>query len=208
MLGCGPTAELTGQLHADKPRILHFPVQTDHDVHRVGAPDTAGHHAQAPAVGSVAVRPDDQAAGKGVIFQNDLVNDPRTRFPEAHFVAGRRRAEEFIDFLVQVQGVRLIVVGALVGQQEMVAVDRGRDGGLVASGLHELQDGHLGGRVLHGDTIGPERQGCFPAFEFLPGRIGQMSEKHLFGQGQGPAKPFAHDRKPLPCLIVDIAHHF
>ena len=78
-----------GQVHADQLRVLDLPRHADHHVHRVGAAHAAGDHAQAAAVGRVAVGADDQPAGEGVVLQHDLVDDPRARLPEAHAVPGR-----------------------------------------------------------------------------------------------------------------------
>ena len=87
----------------------------------------------------------------------------------------------------------LVVVGALVGQQQVVAVDGGGHGGLVAAGLHELQDGHLGGGVLHGHAVGAQGQGGLAALQFLVLRDRPDGRRDLLGQGQRAAQALAHD---------------
>ena len=127
--------------------------EAGHHVDGVGAADADGHHAEAPGVGGVAVGADHHPAREGVVLEHDLVDDARSRLPEADAVAGRHRPEELVDLAVAVEGELQVEVGAGLGQDEVVAVDRGRHRRLVETGGHELQQRHLGRGVLHGDPV-------------------------------------------------------
>jgi hypothetical protein len=119
------------------------------------------------------------------------VDDPRARLPEADAVAGRDRAEELVDLAVDVEGELEIDVGAGLGQDQVVAVDRGRHGGLVEPGGHELEQRHLGGGVLHGDAVGVEVGVADAPVEPGALRFAQVVEEHLLGEGQRSTEALA-----------------
>ena len=77
-------------------------------------------------------------------------------FPESHPVAGRGAAQEVIDFCVYCLGGREVLVHAVLGADEVVAVDGGGDAGAGLSGVHELKHRHLGRGVLHRNSVGAE----------------------------------------------------
>ena len=89
VLGGGPAAGLPGELDADDLGVQHLPGKVSHHVHGLSAADAGSHHAQAACVGGMRVRADHQAAGEGVVFQYDLVNNAGARLPEANAVAAR-----------------------------------------------------------------------------------------------------------------------
>ena len=108
----------------------------------------------------------DQAAGKCVIFQHDLMNDPGTRLPEPNTVLLGCRGEKIIDLLVLVHRTKQVLLGTHLSTDQVVAMDGARHGHLLLVGLHELQHGHLGCCVLHRNTIRTQSQHRLAA---LPG---------------------------------------
>ena len=125
-----------------------------HHVDRVGPAHADGDHAQAAGVGRVAVGADHHPAGEGVALEHDLVDDPRTRLPEADAVLGRDARQEVVDLPVGLLGREQVGDGAHLGQDEVVAVDGGGHAHPGQSGGGELEQGHLGGGVLHGHPVG------------------------------------------------------
>ena len=81
---------------------------------------------------------------------------PEPGLPEADAVAGGDRLEEVVDLVVALDRGQQVGLGVDPGLDEVVAVDGGRDLGLVEAGGHELEEGHLGGGVLHGHPVGAE----------------------------------------------------
>ena len=86
--------------------------------------------------------------GLVVLAQPHLVDDARTRAPEAHAILGTSRREKVVNLLVRLLGNREILDGAGVGLNEMVSVDGGRGCGAGKSRRHELKHSHLGCSVL------------------------------------------------------------
>src|SRR5205823_12053822 len=78
----------------------HFPGEPRHHLAAVGAAHADREHPEAAAVGRVGVGADHEPAGEGVVLENDLVDDPGARLPEADPVFPRGRAEEVVDLLV------------------------------------------------------------------------------------------------------------
>ena len=62
----------------------------------------------------------------------------------------------------------------------------GRSTDAVLSGIHELQHGHLGRRILHGDAVGTEKSVISPLEGIA--RLEQMGEKDLLSKGKRPGK--------------------
>lgn len=58
--------------------------------------------AQTASVGSVRVSPDHQQAGKGVVLQNDLMDDTGAWLPETHAVLGASGLQELVHLFVNV----------------------------------------------------------------------------------------------------------
>ena len=94
-----------------------------------------------------------QAAREGVIFQNRLVNNAGTRLPESKAVALPHAGEEVVDLSVFVIRDAQVAVVALVGTNQVVAVNGGRNCSLVLAGHHELQQRHLCGGILQRDAV-------------------------------------------------------
>jgi len=117
--------------------------------------------------------------------------------PAFHAVAGGGALQEIVDLAVGVHGGGLVGFLALVRQQQVVAVHRGGDRGDVTTGHHELQDGHLGGCVLHGHAVGRQGQGRLAAVQELARGIDQVTEEDLLGQGERPAEALADGGQAL-----------
>ena len=156
VLRCGPAVEFAGEVDADEVRPLEVPREAGHDVDGVGAAHADGNHAEASGVRGVAVGADHHPAGEGVLLEYDLVDDARAGLPEAGSVPGAYGLEEVVDLGVAVDGRLEVELGVVAGLDEVVTVRGGGDLHLVEAGGHELQPGHLGSCVLHGDTVGPQ----------------------------------------------------
>ena len=79
----GPAAERPGEPYANQPRPLQLPGHAGHHVYRVGSAYPHCDHAEPTGVRRVGVGADHQAAGEGVILEDDLVDDPGAGFPKA-----------------------------------------------------------------------------------------------------------------------------
>jgi hypothetical protein len=84
------------------------------------------------------------------------VDDAAAGSPEADAVLRADRAEEVVHLPVRVDRDAHVDLGADLGGDQVIAVDGRRDRGGGQAGGHELQQRHLCGCVLHGDTIGCE----------------------------------------------------
>src|SRR5947209_8328490 len=82
-------------------------------------------------------------------------------------------------------------VAVLAGLDQVVAVHGGRHRDLRQAGGHELEERHLRGGVLHGDTIRIEIGVAAAAFELLAVRVAEVVDEHLLGKGQGATEPLA-----------------
>ena len=111
------------------------------------------------------------------------MDDARAGAPESHAVLGRGGAQEVIDLAVLAQRF-LQVLGTFHPRlDEVVAVDRGGNGGGGAEGLHELEHGRLAQHVLQDDAVGPEVDVSLPPYQARLGGIVQMGQQNLVGQG-------------------------
>ena len=71
---------------------------------------------------------DNQAAGKCVIFQHDLMNDPGTRLPESNTVLLGRRGKKIIYLLVLIHRTKQVLLRTHLGTDQVVAMDGARHG--------------------------------------------------------------------------------
>ena len=146
-------------------------------------------HPRPPALG-VGIGADDESSRKRVVLQDDLVNDPGAWRPEADAVSCTDRFEEGVHLVVLEQGRLKVSVGAHVRPNQMVAMHRRRYGDRVAPGEHELQQGHLGGRVLHRHAVRANPQVAFQRRQVLGGRVVQVAEEQLFSQRERAVESF------------------
>lgn len=70
----------------------------------------------------------------------------------------------------------------------MIAVDGARHSDFLLACLHELQDGHLRGRVLHGHPIRAQSQHGLAALPDLGFQVVGVSHQDLFSECQGTAE--------------------
>ena len=208
VLGAGPPAHLAGQLDANQLGELQLPRHTGHDVHGVGTAHTDGDHAEATRVHGVAVRPDHHAAREGVVLEHHLVDDAGPRLPKADAVLIGHGLEEIVDFVVAVDGLLEVRIRTDLGLDQMVTMHGGGDSRLGLSGLHELQQGHLRGGVLHGHTVGCKVHVIRTTGE---GRLGlsipQMGVQNFLGEGQGFAGGLAGGSDAAREALVNGADH-
>ncbi len=150
----GPARELPGQVDTDQPGGPRVERPSDHDVDGVGPTDADRDGAESTGVRRMAIGPDDHSARDGVLLEDDLVDDARARLPEADSVLPRHGTQEVVDLGVDVERLGHVRRGADVGPDEMVAVDRRRDRHPRKARGHELEQRHLGHRVLHHHSVG------------------------------------------------------
>ena len=167
VLGGRPAVELAGEVHADELRPADVERIAGHHVDRVGATDADRDHAEPARVGGVAVGADHHPAGERVLLEHDLMDDARTRLPEADAVLGRHGLEEVVDLVVVLECGEQVDLAVLARLDQVVAVHRRRHGDLGKTGGHELEQRHLRGGVLHGDSIGVEVVVGAAPLEFL-----------------------------------------
>ena len=98
------------------------------------------------------------------------------------------RPEELVDLGVDVEREAEVDVGSGLGQDEVVAVDGRGDGDLGETGRHELQEGHLGGGVLHGHPVGAEVGVAAAPLHLLALGVDQVVDEDLLGQRQRPVR--------------------
>ena len=68
----------------------------------------------------------------------------------------------------------------------MVAMDGSRSTYAVLAGVHELEHGHLGRSILHGDAVRTEKS-VIPSPKEVT-RLEQMGEQYLLSKGKRPGK--------------------
>src|SRR3990172_6158287 len=139
-----------------------------------------------------------EAAREGVVLEDDLVDDPRARPPEADAVLLRHRAEEVVHLLVLPDRAPQVVGGARLGADQVVAVHGRGHRHARAPRLHELQQGHLRRRVLHRDPVHGEAQDRPAALPRLALEVPAVGDQDLLGPRQPPAPPPPPPPHPPP----------
>ena len=145
---------MAGELDSDELGELQLPWHSCHDVHRVGTAHSDGYHAESACVHGMGIRPDHKSAREGIVFKHHLVYNSCTRLPKSDSVLVRYRSEKIKYFVGFVNGLLKICGSAYAGLNEVVAVNRGWHRYFFAACRHELQQGHLGRSILHGNAIG------------------------------------------------------
>ena len=102
------------------------------------------------------IGPDHEPTRKGIIFQDHLVDDTGPWFPEANPVFIGNRREKIINLFVFVYGFAKVRCGPCLGLDQVIAMHRAGHRHRGPPRLHELQQSHLGGCILHGHTIRSE----------------------------------------------------
>ena len=140
----------------------------------------------------MAVGADHHAAGEGVLLQHHLVDDACAGLPEADAILVADALQEVEDLVALQQRVLQVLLGAHAGLDEVVAVHGAGHGHLLAAGGAELQQGHLGGGVLHGHAVGGEIDVVLAAIEGGLGvTIPEVGIKDLLGEGERAANGLA-----------------
>ena len=116
------------------------------------------------------------------------MDDSRTRFPEADAVARRGALQEGVDLVVFVDRYAHVLIRALIGPDQMVAVHRRRGRRSSDVGLRELQQRHLFGGVLHGDAVRSKADVALAGAQIGRRGIVKVAEQDLFGQAQRAAE--------------------
>ena len=107
-----PLVELAGEVHANNLWSLEFPGQASHDVDSVRAADSDSARAEAASIGGVRVGADDHGTREGVVLEDDLVDDPTTRLPEANVVLGTSAGKKVVDLLIYILGMLQVGLAA------------------------------------------------------------------------------------------------
>ena len=111
-----------------------------------------------------------------------MIPDPGFQKPDA--VAGRHRLEEVVDLVVVLERGQQVGLAVHPGLDEVVAVHGRRHLDLVEAGGHELEQGHLGGGVLHGHAVRAQVGVRAAPLELLARRVVEVVDEDLLGQGQ------------------------
>lgn len=188
VLGRSPAGELSCEFNTNNLGALEFPWDASHDIDGISATDTDAAAAETTAVGSVGIGTDEHDAGEGVVLKNDLVNDAGASFPEADAVFFTGRAEEVVDFAVESVGDLEISDGAVLGGDQVIGVDGGRNSNSGHAGGDELEHRHLRGGVLHGDSVGSKVEVRLASSDISVGSVVQMTVDDLLGERQRSVK--------------------
>ena len=82
---------------------------------------------------------------------------------------------------------------AAMRPNQVIAMNGGRDGRIVAARHHQVKERHLGGCVLHGDAVRPKLAVGRPRVEILLAGVRQVPEQDLLGVGEWAPETRAHD---------------
>ena len=122
---------------------------------------------------------------KRIVLQDDLMDYAGTRPPETDAVSCRRTLQKAIDFGVLAICLCEVRRCARTGPHKVVAMHCRRNRHTVPPGIHELQEGHLGRCVLHGNAVGTKVCIVHPtAVRRERTFVVKVSIKYLFGQRQ------------------------
>ena len=159
-------------------------------------------HSKTTSIGSVRISTDQETTRESVVLEENLVNDARTRSPEANVVLGARCSQEIVDLLVDVHSACKILWSANLCFNQMVTVDscRIRNGG--HAGGHELENCHLSGRILACNAVGTELQVADPTFDLLAVRVVEVRIQDLFGIGERAIESRADNGEVFGHLLV------
>ncbi len=185
ILGGSPARELTSELHTNNLGGLELPRNVGHDIDGISTTDTDGAHAEATSVGGVGVSANHHATGEGVVLEDNLVDNTRTRVPEAHAVLSSGGGKEVVHLGVLVLSDGEILLALDLGLNEVIAVDGGGDSSLGETRGNELKDGHLCSSILHSNAIGAKleiRLATNDGSSIL--RVVKVAVNNLFSVGQ------------------------
>ena len=101
----------------------------------------------------MAVCTNHHGAGEGIIFQNRLMDDTGSGFPESDAIFRRDRGKKRINLRVDIQSGLEVCICPCFSLNEVIAMDRCGHCCFFHTAHHKLQKGHLGRSVLHGHAV-------------------------------------------------------
>lgn len=202
ILGGGPARELTSELDTDNLGGLELPGEVSHDIDGISTTDTNGELTKTTSVGGVGVGTNQESTGESVVLKNDLVDNSGTGAPETNVVLGSGGGKEIVDLLVDVNGTGQILGAADLSLNQMVTVDGGGGGNRGHTSRHELENGHLGGSVLAGNTVRAELEVRDTTLNVLLMGLVKMSVENLLGVSQGSVESLSDNVDVLGVLLV------
>ena len=146
---------------------------------------------------------------EGIVFQDYLVDNSSTWLPKTNAILIRYRGKEIIDLFVFIFCFAQIFICANFRLNQVIAVNSRRHSNLRATGLHELQQGHLCGSILHRHSIRLKIYIGGSSFKSLiSSPFSQVCVKNFFSQ----CKRFAHHLSSRCnatwCLCIYLFDHF
>ena len=203
-----PSAHLAGKVHGDVARIQHFPRQARHHLNGVSASHAHGASAKPAAVWSMRVRANHQLAGKGIVFQRDLVDDAGARSPESCAELGGCRAQEVIDFAVLGERLAQVCRAFDARLNEVVAVDACGNGYRLSLRLHELEHAGLPEHVLQQHSVRADVQVALAGHHILIFGVVEVSQQHLVGERKRLIQPSSDDCEIALDSLIYLRRHF
>ena len=128
---------------------------------------------------------DHHSSRECVVLQYNLVDDASSRFPEANSVSVGDILQELVYLTVGDVGGLKVTLGIMVGLYQVVTMHCGGYRNTGATGIHQLQQGHLGSSILHRHPVGCEIHivGC--SLIVVSGTPGEMGEQNLLSSVGG-----------------------
>jgi len=184
VLGRGPAGEFPREADTYELGIQHLPREPRHRLAAVRAAHTDGGHAEAARVGRVRVGADHEAAGKRVVLQHHLVNDPRARLPEADPVLLGGGVEELVHLAILRDRPLHVLARSALRADEVIAVHGGRHRDLLPPRLHELEQRHLARRVLQRHAVHAQAELRLAPAPLLLVEVVGVRDEDLLGEGE------------------------
>lgn len=183
-LWCSPARQLASKLDTNILWSLQFPWKVGHNVDSISATNTDGDHAKATSIWSVGISANHETTWECVVFQNNLMNDTRSRAPETNVVFGAGSGQKVVDLLVDALRPVQVLIAADLSFDQVIAMDGGWSGHGWHTGRHELENSHLGSGILAGDSVGSESQVGCASFNVLTFWIVEMGVQNLLAEGE------------------------
>src|SRR5690606_10286182 len=136
VLGRGPTGNFTRQFYSDKLGELQLPSHTGHNIYGIRSSYPYGHHSQSTCINGMGIGPDHHSPWEGIVFQNYLMDNARSRSPKSQSVLIGNGFQEIKDF--RTSGVGNLQIGYRPAFRLYKMITMGSSG-----------HGHLGFSRLH-----------------------------------------------------------
>src|SRR5688572_1250041 len=95
------------------------------------------------------IGPDHHTAGKGIIFQNHLVDDSSAWLPETNAVFIGNRGKKIIYLPVCLDRQLEVFFGTHFSLDKVITMDCGGNSNFITSAGHKLEQSHLSRSILH-----------------------------------------------------------